>query len=253
MEEGELDKMRAVESHHWWHAVLHGQVMRVLQMLPLQARVLDAGCGTGGMLTKLHCQRPDIDAHGTDIEEQAVRHCHGRGLSQTSVGGVEQLPFDDEVFDAVLSLDVLYHAEVNENQALAEMRRVLRPGGLLVMNLPAFECLRGSHDAAVCGVRRYRSCHVQRLLQLHSIGIVMSHHWNAWMFLPLLVWRRWSLLRMKKAGAITSDLRLPPSWLNGLLSGVGRMDAWLCRMLHIPFGSSLFVVSQKPSHPHAEA
>lgn len=74
------------------------------------------------------------------------------------------------------------------------------------------------------------------------MNIVMSHHWNAWMFLPLLVWRRWSLLRPSKV----SDLSLPPAWQGRLLSAVGKADAWLCRMLRIPFGSSLFVIAQKP-------
>lgn len=242
MNTAEHDLLRAVEDEHWWHQVLHHQVMRALEVLPAGSHVLDAGCGTGGMLSRIRSQRPDLDTQGVDAAERAVWHCQARGLREVTLHEVEALPFADDTFDAVLSLDVLYHAQVDERRALAEMRRVLRPGGLLVMNLPAFECLRGSHDAAVCGVRRYRLCHVQRLLELHSMNIVMSHHWNAWMFLPLLVWRRWSLLRPNK----TSDLSLPPAWQGRLLSAVGKADAWLCRVLRIPFGSSLFVIAQKP-------
>jgi ubiquinone/menaquinone biosynthesis C-methylase UbiE len=230
MQAREHDLLRAVEDAHWWHRTLRAQVLRVL---PPHARVLDAGCGTGGMLSVLH----SFDAHGIDASPSAIQHCQQRGLSRVSLASVHALPFPDASFDAVLSLDVLYHANVDEARALAEMRRVLKPGGLLVMNLPAFECLRGSHDVAVSGVRRYTSCHVQRLLRLHSLKPEMTHYWNAWLFLPLLLWRRWGGMRQ-------SDLQLPCGLLNGPLAALGRLDAMLCRVLRVPFGSSLFVTAR---------
>lgn len=92
--------------------------------LPSGAPVLDAGCGPGGMMRVFR----DFDVHGIDEADVAVRHCKERGLTNTVVGTVHDLPFADASFDAVLSLDVLYHAGVDEDRALAEMRRVLRPG-----------------------------------------------------------------------------------------------------------------------------
>ncbi len=230
MQAHEHDLLRAVEDMHWWHRTLRAQVLSVL---PPQARVLDAGCGTGGMLSALSA----FDAHGIDASSRAIQHCRARGLNQVNLSSVHALPFADASFDVVLSLDVLYHADVDEADALTEMRRVLKPGGLLVMNLPAFECLRGSHDAAVSGVRRYRACQVQRLLHLHNLRPEMLHYWNAWLFLPLLFWRRWGSMRQ-------SDLKLPCSLLNGPLAVLGRLDAMLCRMLRIPFGSSILVTAR---------
>jgi SAM-dependent methyltransferase len=252
MQADEYDTMRETEDRHWWYAVLRYLVWMTLpSRLPPRAHVLDAGCGTGGMLRFLQREIPFIETAGIDVSEHALQYCRSSGLDQVSMGSVHALPFADGEFDAVLSLDVLYHEGVDENLALQEMRRVLRPGGVLVMNLPAFESLRGSHDTAVCGARRYRMCHVQRLLKVHSFDLVMNHYWNAWLFLPLLVWRCVSRRRLQNArsSCVASDLRMSSPALNALLTFAGRADAFLCRTLRIPFGSSLFVVASRAHVP----
>lgn len=243
----EYDTLREVEDRHWWHAVLRHLVLRALQDgLPNGGRILDAGCGTGGMMTFLNAQAPNFITHGVDISEIAVRYAQKRGLERVLMASVHDLPFEDESLDAVLSLDVLYHAGVDELRAMGEMTRVLRPGGLLLLNLPAFECLRGSHDKAVCGARRYTPCHVRFLVRDPSLEIVMYHFWNAWLFLPLLVWRHVSRLLSKgKKESAVSDLRLSPVWLENFMTRMGQIDAWLCRVLRLPFGSSLFVEIRK--------
>lgn len=242
--------MRSVEDRHWWYAVLRSQVQHALAgRLPPRARLLDAGCGTGGMLEFLQGQISDLNGTGVDAEEEAVRHCHQRGLSTVQIGSVEALPYADAAFDAVLSLDVLYHAGVSENLALAEMGRVLRPDGLLLLNLPAFDSLRGSHDVAVSGARRYGARQVRSLLEHSSFAVERIQYWNAWLFLPLLVWRRVSRMKAKQGPGVESDLKLTPVWMNALLSGIGRLDAGLCRELRLPFGSSVFAVARKRERP----
>lgn len=246
MKDHEYDVMRAVEDRHWWYAVLRQLVLNALtHRLPPRGYVLDAGCGTGGLLAFLRDNVRHLDITGIDASEHAVRQCHERGLNTVSHDSVHALPFADEEFDAVLSIDVLYHADVEENLALAEMSRVLRPGGVLLLNLPAFECLRGSHDAAVSGVRRYNLCHVRSLLRRHNLQAEMTHYWNAWLFLPLLCWRQWSRMERGRNNAIRSDLKLPPAWLNRVLTSVGKADALLCQLMRLPFGSSLFAVARK--------
>ncbi len=238
--------LRLVEDRHWWHSVLRGLVLDALSNdLPPRGHVLDAGCGTGGMLALLREKQPFLDTDGVDASGLAVKHCRQRGFSNVRVGNVHDLPFQTGAFDAVMCLDVLYHADVDEDEALAEMSRVLRPGGLLVANVPAFDCLRGAHDVAVCGARRYTAETVSRLLGKHGLCCEVIHYWNAWLFLPLLVWRWLSRRPVERRSALTSDLALPPVWLNHLLSVGGRMDAKLCRALRIPFGSSVFAVARK--------
>ncbi|MBL9133247.1 MAG: class I SAM-dependent methyltransferase [Verrucomicrobiaceae bacterium] len=227
--------LRNVEDAHWWHQVLHRLVLESLRArLRPDARVLDAGCGTGGLLARLR----GFDAFGCDISPAAVELCKGRGLPQILVADVHAMPFDEASFDAVLSLDVLYHAQVDEDRTLAEMRRVLRPGGLLVLNVPAFNCLRGAHDAAVCGVRRYKREELSALLSRHGFAEENTHYWNAWLFLPLL-------LRRRLSRNAEGDLHALPPWLNGVLAAGGRLDARICRVLRVPFGTSVFATAQR--------
>ena len=242
----EYDIMRAVEDRHWWYAVLRSQVLHALAgRLPPRGRLLDAGCGTGGMLEFLQGRICDLNVAGVDDAEEAVRHCQERGLSTVQLGSVEALPHADAAFDAVLSLDVLYHSGVIEKRALAEMDRVLLPGGLLVLNLPAFDGLRGTHDVAVSGARRYGASQVRALLENSNFTVEIIHYWNAWLFLPLLAWRQLSRMRTEAAAAGESDLKLTPRWMNSLLAGMGKLDAGLCRELRVPFGSSVFAVARK--------
>lgn len=257
MQANEYETLRMVEDRHWWYGILRDLVADELALrLPAQAHVLDAGCGTGGMIQKLRTLHPQWRLFGIDVNETAVRHCHDRGLTgAVQAGEVGALPFASASFDAVLSLDVLYHAEVSEADAMAEMVRVLKPGGVLVINVPAFECLRGAHDAAVCGARRYRACQVRNIVENGMLRIEMISYWNAWLFLPLRLWRLWSRARSRQTTAV-SDLRTLPWWLNRLLKTTGRLDAKLCRRLHLPWGSSIFAVASKPisdDHPYRHA
>lgn len=239
----EHDILREAEEQYWWYAVLHRLVLKELRALvPAGAQVLDAGCGTGGMLARLGRWR----AFGVDVSSAAIAHCQRRGLPRVTPADVNRLPFQDATFDAVLSLDVLYHQQVQEGHALAEMGRVLRPGGVMILNVPAFDCLRGEHDRAVCGTRRYKICHVRERLAAHSLEPVMTHYWNAWLFAPLWGWRAVSrLVSSSSDGPPRSDLRPLPEPANAFLKSLGTMDAQLCRRLNLPFGSSVFAVARR--------
>lgn len=238
MTPAEHDLLRTAEEEHWWYAVLHDLVLgEMMTRVRRGAAVLDAGCGTGGMMARLGAW----DTKGVDISPAAIAHCRQRGLAHATQASVSALPFADASFDAVLSLDVLYHEQVDEASALDEMARVLRPGGLLILNLPALDCLRGAHDAAVCGTRRYTVCHVREKLRARTLEVEMTHYWNAWLFLPLLVWRWWS----RHARESRSDLRSMPGFLNRALMAAGHLDARACRHLQPPFGSSVFAVARR--------
>lgn len=241
----EYSLMQSVEDQHWWYATLHQQVLDAVQEYTnaKPVKILDAGCGTGGMLAKLTAHQTT----GVDLSTQAISLCQQRGLTQVQLGSIHEMPFADDSFEIVLSLDVLYHQQVDETRTMAEMVRVLKPDGLLILNLPAHECLRGSHDAAVCGARRYNSCHVAEMLAAHNMSLTMSYHWNAWLFPILLCWRSWSRHCQTSA---KSDLSMPPSYLNKALTYIARADAKLCSHYRSKIGSSLFVITRKNPRTH---
>ena len=246
----EYETMRRVEDTHWWYRVFRESTVRAVRELTRdhpQARILDAGCGTGGTLARLKAENPAWQLSGLDLSPHAVRHTSERGIENVIEGDVAHLPYEDESMDGIVSLDVLYHRDVNEAAAIAEFLRVLKPGGFLVMNLPAFQFLTGAHDTAVNGVRRYTAARVRELLEPSGFAIARQQYWNAWLFLPLLGWRVLSRLHAsnKAEEEVSSDLATLPTFANRLLAGFGRIDWALCRALRIPFGTSVFIVATK--------
>jgi len=114
------------------------------------------------------------------------------------------------------------------------------------MNLPAFECLRGQHDIAVKNARRYTPREVRELHERHGFAVERIFCWNAWLFLPILLWRKFSNATAPvRAQDAKSDLVSPPDWLNNLLATLGGRDAAVCRTVQSPIGTSVFSVGVK--------
>jgi SAM-dependent methyltransferase len=242
--------MRQVEDTYWWYTVLRASVAaQVADHLAgkAAARILDAGCGTGGMMAVLRGRGgPAWEISGIDFSPAALEHTRRRGFTDVTQGSVHALPFADESFDVVISLDVLYFAGVDEMKAMAEFHRVLKPAGMLVLNLPAFDLLRGEHDVAVSGVRRYTPYRVREMLSQCKMESLRVHCWNAWLFLPVLGWRMLSRLRQTNDPArAKSDLSMPPAALNKALIFLARIDMAICRAIQSPLGTSVFTVARR--------
>lgn len=242
--------MRQVEDSHWWYAALREAVANELRIQIADrhgARILAAGCGTGGMMEFLRRGNPSWNISGLDISPLAVEYSRARGFPDVSEGSVNALPYADGSFDVVLSLDVLYFEGVDEARAMTESRRVLRPGGVLVLNLPAFDVLRGRHDVAVRGVRRYTPARVRDMVNQAGMKCLRAHCWDLWLFLPVLCWRWLSrALPPGPGGEARSDLSMPPALANAALTAMARLDMAFCRAIRSPLGTSVLAVAKKP-------
>src|SRR5438046_8893609 len=159
MQPEEYAKMFRVEETHWWFAGKRRLVRVLLDRLPPQAgrRILDVGCGTGGMFLLLKDYGTSAAlVVGVDESEIALRFAAQRAHAQLGRASLASLPFPDGSFDLLTAFDVLYHRDVSDDQsALGEMARVLRPGGHVVISDSALGVLRGRHDEAMHGARRY--------------------------------------------------------------------------------------------------
>lgn len=238
----EYDKMDAVEDRMWWYRALHGHALRALAPLAADGAILDAGCGTGGFLAKLRQARPRARLSGLEYDPGAAGRAARKARAQVAVGSVNDLPFGSDSFDAALSLDVLCHRAVEPRRALAELRRVLRPGGLLLLNLPAHEWLRSAHDARVHTARRFERGAVRAMLREAGFATADARHWNS-LLLPLMVVQRKILARAEEAG---SDVHEYPRWLDAALHAATRAEAALLGAgMRFPAGGSLLATATR--------
>jgi len=245
----EYHTMRQVEDTYWWYRVLRLEVVKdVASRFPADkpCKLLDAGCGTGGMLHAFRATHPQWEITGLDLSAVAVEYCQQRGFASVIHGSVDEMPFANADFDVVVNLDVLYHRQVSQNRALSEIARVLKPGGLLILNLPAFTVLRGRHDAAVHGTRRYTVKQISGLLDPVGLKLETAFYWNAWLFFPLLTWRLLTRsLKPQDESETKSDLSTLPRKINDLLTAIARLDFTVCQSLRLPFGTSVYSVGRK--------
>ena len=251
MEADEYRKLADVEDQMWYFHALHGHIERALaRSLPANGKVLDAGCGTGGLIRRLSVRHPEWQWTGIDLEpiacelakERARARSAGSGqAAEIHRGSVTALPFAEGTFDAVVSADVLYHVDDDE-AALRQFFHVLRPGGIAVINVPAYRWLWSYHDTATHARRRYERSEV--LTKLNAAGFVFAHatHWNA-LPLPLVIVRR----KLLPAPAGGSDVSLFPAPIETAFRGaMAAEQAWLKAFGALPFGSSVFAVAAKP-------
>lgn len=243
MEANEYDLMDAAEQSMWWYRALHRRLLGALD--GVEGMVLDAGCGTGGFLARLRSERPDLDAMGVDVCAEAAARAAVKSGRSTCCASLEDLPFEDDSFDAVVTADVLCHRSLDPERALREIGRVLRPGGRLIINLPAHEWLRSAHDRRVHTARRTTVGELRRLLTRCGYASARPVHWNA-LLLPLMVFERKVLARGPNAG---SAVRAFPPWIDRLFFAVTELERRLPSWF--PAGGSVMATAQFPPQPAA--
>jgi SAM-dependent methyltransferase len=248
MEAPEYERMYAVEERHWWYRGMRAIDFGLLDdwLAPTAAghrpRLLDAGCGTGANLLAL-AQRGE--ALGIDLAEPAIRLSDRRGATVVR-GSLEALPFADGSFDCVTSFDVLYHRAVRDDQrAVAELVRVLRPGGLLCVRVPALEMLRRGHDRRVHTRHRYERGELVRLLEGAGLQPLRATYCDT-LLLPLVAARRGLDQLFGPSG---SDLVSPPRPLAALLQACLEAEARFLHTRDLPLGASLIALARRPAAP----
>ncbi len=247
MELYEYETMRSVEDTYWWYRGLRTLVCYRVQGLLQNVsypQILDAGCGTGGMLEELKRVLPAAELTGIDFEPSAVEFTKERQVGAVVQASVESLPFPDETFDTVLSLDVICSRGIDDLKATEEFYRVLKPGGSLLLNLQAFDFLKGQHDLAGHAERRYTKQRVSKILTAARFKVEMLTYWNMTLFPVLMVWRPLSLLLGDKETP-RSDLKPLPGFMNRALTWLILREIQATTGTSLPFGSSVFAIARK--------
>jgi ubiquinone/menaquinone biosynthesis C-methylase UbiE len=184
-------------------------------------RLVDCGCGTGHNLQLLH---PHGRAVGFDLSEAGPVRARERG-STVLRGDVTRIPLASGTFDVATSFDVLQCVEADVD-AVREMARIVRPGGVVIVTLAALEGLRGDHSEVWQELRRYTPATARRLVE-------------AARFVQRLT-RRWG-----RSVRADTDIVVPIGPVNLLLTVLVSAEAALVRHVPMPIGSSLLVVARK--------
>lgn len=250
MNEREYDSMYAVEDTHWWYVSLHELICsyvageRNRKGAPLD--ILDAGCGTGRLMQLM---QPYGTVEGFDLSERALGFCRERGLANIRQANLNDVEPGETRYDIITSIDVIYHRAVqDESGILTRFYRSLKPGGLLIVNLPAFEFLRSTHDIAVHTRRRYTRGELENLLIRCGFAVEKSSYRIAFLFPFIAGYRlaRRFLPHPAQPGNVASDVSAPSPLLNVALLFSSRMENALQRRIDLSFGSSVFMVVRRP-------
>jgi SAM-dependent methyltransferase len=251
MRPDEYRVMFQVENEYWWYRGLRELLKR---LLPRYTRIdgasliLDAGCGTGANLKLLEAHGRAI---GIDIAAEAIAFCHHRGIpaERAFLASVTDLPFASATFDLAVSFDVICNIP-EDVAAFQQIARVLKPGGYLIVQLPAYQWLWGAHDVAVGHQRRYSSREIRAKLARAGLHVERVLHTNA-LLLPVVAIQRWLSRRaLKNNYAIVSDLQMDvPSWVNALLSIIYRIEIAIEAWMDFPFGLSIIAIARRPTNP----
>ena len=247
MEPEEYSLIADVEGHHWWHKGLRNRVIAELKGLVYEGIfILDAGCGTGGTVASFRACFPSATVVGVDFSPIALLHAKKKAGGQLTLGNVNTLPFADASFDIITALDVIYHAEIDEDHAFKEFMRIIKPGGKLLVNVPAYEWLRSDHDVVVHTARRYTVGKLRAKACEAGFGIVGCGYRNSLLF-PLMVMQRITR-RIWKSSSPKSAVIQHWGPVNVLLSIVLALEnLLLSRGLKFWAGGSVFAVLKKPS------
>src|SRR5437764_9022621 len=243
MDPAEYDKLDRLEDRMWWFVATHANLMMLARRFEPSTgprRVLDAGCGTGGLLAKLAAADTSM-VIGLDADETACLRARTKSMRPVCRASVNALPFRDAAFSAIFSADVLCHRDVDEVQALRQFRRCLMPGGILIMNLPAYRWMLSRHDAAVYNVRRYTRRGAAGLLHDAGFRLLYASYWNVVLF-PLMVITR----KLLPSRGIVSDVKLYPAPIETLCRDVTAFERILLKIgFRFPFGGSLIGIGGK--------
>lgn len=247
MEKPEYEATYRLEDNHWWFVGMRRVTDRLLAPyvdgVDRWERLLDAGCGTGGNSSWLsrYCRH----LVSMDISPVALSLFQARGAEELLQASAAWAPFGAESFDAVTCFDVISHIPPDDDRrALDEFYRLLRPGGLLVLRVPAYEWLRAGHDEVLHTTRRYTAAELTRRLVSAGFRVLRLTYANTILF-PVAAARR----LLQKAGLIGkgTDLVALPAYLNRLFLTAMRTEARLVSNLDLPFGLSIMTIAQKPA------
>ena len=237
----EVRELALAEERFWWHRGRQRIVKRMLDCyVPRGARILDIGCGPGGT-TLAYSESHNV--LGVDASSESVRYARDRGIAVAMMDAT-RLGVRPDSCDAIVALDLLEHV-ADDARALREMYAALRPGGVLVATVPAYQFLWSSHDEAVGHLRRYTKGPLLRLVRAAGFEVTLGAYVMSSILPAAIVVRLAERLRPRRGEPAARFARLPRV-LNVALERIVGFGPMPLRFVSIPFGLSIAVVARRP-------
>lgn len=243
MDTSEYKNIFESEKEHFYYRSVHDLVISLTRKHladKTQLQILDAGCGTGGLAIKLQ-DRGTVSA--VDMHPEALKYSRQRGIDAVE-GSVEDLPFADNSFDLVTSVDVIYHRAVKDDvQALRQFARVLKCGGTLIMRVPARPELYSSHDELVWTERRYKSRELKKKLKAAGLQPLQVSYCHSALYLPALAKTSLEKITGTKPH---SGVKETSALVNNLCTSILKLESKLLSLgMAMPVGLGLIAVARK--------
>ncbi len=240
MNDKEFELLDAIEDDHWWFVGKRLLLRSLLRRHAPQGRLLDLGCGTGGVLRDA---APDRACLGVDASMVGLQVCRRKGFERLVCADLAHIPFRPGDFDAVLALDVIEHLD-DDVKFLREASRLCAPGAPLIVAVPAYTLLWSQHDETFQHRRRYSARQLRSALCAAGLEVERITFTNSLLFPVAAVWRILSYRLGLGRFAPSHDFCPLPSPLNALLVAVYRFEAWLLQRVDLPVGVSVVGVAR---------
>ncbi len=236
----------SVEDKHWWFVARRQILQKVIcrLSLPTNAQILEAGCGTGGNLQMLS-RYGKVSA--MELDQIACELANQRQVTQVKRGSLpDNIPFNSQ-YDLILILDVIEHLD-NDLSALEALYYKLKPGGYLLVTVPAYMFLWSEHDEINHHKRRYRLKSLKKVVKQAGYELNYGSYFNTVLF-PLVAIVRIlaKLLPKQNTNQLSSDLVVPSKPVNQILKWLFASERYFMNRLSLPFGVSVLLLAQKPN------
>lgn len=233
----------------WWSVGRRALVRRLCKKYSRKQGlyILDIGCGTGSTIKETQLLGP---SYGIDVSPEAVKYCRERGVDSVCVADASALPYRDERFDIIISVDVLEHVD-DDVGSLEEIYRVCRPGAILILTVPAFRFLWSRRDEFAHHKRRYTLKEMREKLSVAGFQIIRATYINLPLLIPLFLLAKVGRLLSPKP-TVKMEYVIVPSPINKVLGWVISGEAgWLVNF-DLPIGTSIGCVAKKASEASRE-
>lgn len=240
MQAAEYTYLRTAEERMWWLRAVHFAVQRLLPSPTPDLRLLELGCGTGGLMSVL--QRSGYKVTGLDYAREAVELSAARQAGPVLRASGNSLPFAANSFDLITCIDVLEIGSAIPQQLVDDAMRSLRPGGQAIFLMPAHQWLYSEHDRAVNSVRRFNLKQLRSLFSGQPAQILRGSYLFFLLF-PLMALHK--LSNKPAEGNSRSDVRLFPVYINEPLYWLSWLEIQWLRWGNLPIGSSVWVLVRK--------